>query len=143
MFQSLLGDENGDSTLEALTTPGSLVTRDVSKIKLGHIFNNSLAYDETGGRAWPSVAIKLGRAAKISDTSDLDSKAIARASRDRNDSKHCGHFTGGRGLWCGGGHRVGGPNGASQLQAEMQAESYGNGATTAQLKEREDEALRI
>lgn len=103
----------------------------------------ALAYDETGGRAWPSVAIKLGRAAKISDTSDLDSNAIARASRDRNDSKHCGHFTGGRGLWCGGGHRVGDPNGTSRLQAEMQAESYGNGATTAQLKERENEALRI
>ena len=40
MFQSLLGDGNGDSTLEALSTPGSLVTRDVSKIKLGHVFKN-------------------------------------------------------------------------------------------------------
>jgi hypothetical protein len=29
------------------------------------------------------------------------------------------------------------------LQAEMQAESYGNGATTAQLKERKDEDLCI
>lgn len=103
----------------------------------------ALAYDETGGRAWSSVAIKLGRAAEISETSLLDSKATARATRDRNDSKHGGHFTGGCGLRCGGGHRVGDHNGTSQLQAEMQAESYGNGATNAQLKERESDAFRI
>lgn len=42
----------------------------------------------------------------------------------------------------GGGHRVGDPSGTIRLQAEMQAESYGNGATTVQLKEREGEIHR-
>lgn len=105
--------------------------------------NAALAYDETGGRASPSVAIKLGRAAEISDISYFDSKETVRASRDQNDSKHGGHFTGGCGLRCGVGHRVGDPSGTSQLQVAMQAESYGNGAMNAQLKEREQSRSRF